>query len=532
MAKFNSTSTRPAVSSPVKTERIPSGRTHEGAPGYARDAKGELFLLAVSNMVGEDTFYEKAGNRDDRFRQLVHQVAVEDGEWIARFLPWLRSEANMRSASLVAALEAVKARLAAGEQGLNRRLVNTVLQRADEPGEALAYWTSTYGRAVPKPVKRGVADAVQRLYNERNLLKYDTDSKGYRFGDVIDLVHPAPHPDKPWQGALFQHALDRRHNRDNDIPESLETLRRRAHLMSIPVAERRAIVAGGVPDAVAATLADAGMTWEALAGWLQGPMDKQAWETIIPSMGYMALLRNLRNFDEAGISDAVADQVIAKFVNPDEVAKSRQLPFRFYSAYRNAPSLRWGYALDRALTLATSNVPSFKGRTLILVDTSASMTSGAISARSTVTPVQAAALFGVALATRGDQVDLYGFADGVFKHPIPAGGSVLKEMERFCKRIGEVGHGTQIAASVRATYQGHDRVIILSDMQTMSGYYAGSVTDAAPKHIPMYGFNLQGYQYAAMPTGHGNRHELGGFSDSTFKLIPLLEAGRNADWPF
>ncbi|MEV4384093.1 TROVE domain-containing protein, partial [Streptosporangium sp. NPDC049644] len=139
MSKFNTTATRPAVSSPVTTERTPSGRTYEGAPGYVRDAKGELFLLAVSNMVGESTFYEKAGDRDDRFRNLVHQVAVEDGEWMARFLPWLRSEANMRTAPLVAALESVKARLAAGEHGLNRQLVNSVIQRADEPGEALAY---------------------------------------------------------------------------------------------------------------------------------------------------------------------------------------------------------------------------------------------------------------------------------------------------------------------------------------------------------------------------------------------------------
>ncbi|KAB8186897.1 TROVE domain-containing protein [Nonomuraea phyllanthi] len=531
MTKFNSTTTRPAVFSPVKTERTPSGRTHEGAPGYIRDAKGELFLLAVSNMVGEDTFYEKAGGRDNRFRALVHQVAIEDGEWLARFLPWLRGEANMRSAPIVAALEAVKARLAAGEQGLNRQLVNTVLQRPDEPGEALAYWTSTYGRAIPKPVKRGIADAVQRMYNERNLLKYDTDSKGYRFGDVIDLVHPSPDAAKRWQGDLFRHALDRRHGRDNDIPESLAMLRRRAHLMSMPVAERRAIVAVGVPSAVNATLADAGMTWEALAGWLQGPMDAQAWTAVIPSMGYMALLRNLRNFDQAGIPDEIADQIIAKLVNPEEVARSRQLPFRFFSAYLNAPSLRWGHALDKALTLATSNVPAFKGRTLVLVDTSASMTGSRISGRSSVSPAQAAALFGVSLAVKGG-VDLYGFADSVFKHEVGKGASVLRELERFAARTGEVGHGTQIAASVQRTYSGHDRVIILSDMQTMSGYYAGNVTDAAPKHIPMYGFNLVGYQHAAMPTGAGNRHELGGFSDSTFKLIPLLEAGRSCDWPF
>ncbi|MEV4159263.1 TROVE domain-containing protein [Nonomuraea dietziae] len=525
MAKFNSTSGKPAVFSPVTTEATPSGRTHEGAPGYVRDAKSELFLLAVSNMVGENTFYEKAGDRDDRFRRLVHQVAVEDVEWLARFLPWLRSEANMRSAPLVAALEAVKARLGAGEQGLNRQLVGSVLQRADEPGEALAYWTSRYGRAVPKPVKRGIADAVQRLYNERNLLKYDTSSRGWRFGDVIDFVHPSPDAGKPWQGALFEHALDRRHDRDKPVPAQLSTLIERERLMALPVEARHAVLATETER-----LAAAGMTWEALAGWLQGPMGKGAWEAIIPSMGYMALLRNLRNFDEAGVSDEVASQIAAKLSNPEEVARSRQLPFRFYSAYLNAPSLRWGHALDKALSLATGNVPAFEGRTLILVDTSASMTGSRVSSRSSVSPAQAAALFGVVLASKGG-ADLYGFADRVFRHDLGKGASVLKELNRFVDRIGEVGHGTQIAESVRRTYDSHDRVIILSDMQTMNGY-GGNVTDAAPKHIPMYGFNLAGYQHAAMPAGSGNRHELGGFSDATFKLIPLLEAGRNADWPF
>ncbi|MET8862539.1 hypothetical protein ABZW11_06235 [Nonomuraea sp. NPDC004580] len=191
-----------------------------------------------------------------------------------------------------------------------------------------------------------------------------------------------------------------------------------------------------------------------------------------------------------------------------------------------------GATLDRALTLATSNVPSFKGRTLVLVDTSASMTSGAVAARSSVSPVQAAALFGVTLAVRGSHVDLYGFADGVFEHPVPADGAVLAEMRRFCRRIGEVGNGTRIAKAVRSTYRGHDRVVILSDMQTMTRSIGRGVTSAAPEHVPMYGFNLQGYRYAAMPAGRGNRHEFGGFSDSMFALIPLLEAGGDAGWPF
>ena len=83
MAKFNIFRARPAGTSPVATAPAPSGRTYEGGDGYARDTKSELFLLAVSNM-GEDTFYESAGQRDNRFAQLVHAAALADPEWTAR----------------------------------------------------------------------------------------------------------------------------------------------------------------------------------------------------------------------------------------------------------------------------------------------------------------------------------------------------------------------------------------------------------------------------------------------------------------
>src|SRR5580693_3105372 len=91
------------LTSPVRAAR--RALTHEGGPAYSRDVKGELFLLAVTNMVGEDTFYESAGKRDDRFRALLHAAVAEDADWVARFVPWLRGTANMRSASVVAAVE-------------------------------------------------------------------------------------------------------------------------------------------------------------------------------------------------------------------------------------------------------------------------------------------------------------------------------------------------------------------------------------------------------------------------------------------
>ncbi|MQY14020.1 hypothetical protein SRB5_41810 [Streptomyces sp. RB5] len=514
--------------------RAPDTVTFEGGAAYTRDAKSDLVLLAVVNMVGEDTFYEKAADRDNRFRDLVRTVAVEDGEWLAAFVRWLRGEANMRSAALVAAAEGVRARLEAGLHGVNRRLVDAVCLRADEPGEFLAYWTATYGRTLPKPVKRGVGDAARRLYNERSLLKYDAGTaRDFRFADVLELTHPAPDAAKPWQGELFKYAIDRRHQRDT-VPQGLRTVRARAELMALPVEERRAVVER--PDA-AQTLRAAGVTWEALAGWLQGPMDATAWGAVLPSMGTMALIRNLRNFDEAGVPDEVTDQVLARISDPAEVARSRQFPYRYLSAYRAAPSLRWGHALDKALTAATANIPALPGRTLVLVDTSASMT-GTVSARSRVRHVDVAALFGVALAYRGCDVDLVGYANGWFLHDITTGGSVLREIDRFCERIGEVGHGTETARTLLDTFDkdAHERVVIISDMQAFQAWSSHgqiSVSEAVPADVPVFGVNTTGYAAASIDATRHQRFEIGGFSDKLFTMISLVgDRGRTAAWPW
>jgi hypothetical protein len=371
MAKFNKSAARAAVFSPVQTERVPSGVTFEGGPGFSRDAKSELFLLAVANMVGEPTFYEPADGRDSRYITLVHEVAVADADWTTRFLAWLRNGAHMRSASLVGGLEAARALTAAGIPG-GRQIVASVLQRADEPGEALAYWTGAYGRKVPKAVKRGIADAALRLYNERAVLKWDTASKGFRFGDVLNLVHPETKTE--WQSRLFEYVLDRRYGRDdlgrNVLEPSLLPMIAANARLRVDAADAADVLLD--PDRLKA----AGFTWEDALSLAGNRVPKaKLWEALTPSMGYMALLRNLRNFDEAGVSDAVATTVAAKLADPAEVAKSRQLPMRFLSAYRAAPSLRWSWPLESALDASLTSIPELPGRTLVLVDTSGSMNS-------------------------------------------------------------------------------------------------------------------------------------------------------------
>ncbi|MFF8615360.1 TROVE domain-containing protein [Streptomyces sp. NPDC015350] len=503
----------------------PGLRTYEGGPAFVREPREELFLLAVGNFVSQRTFYESGEERDDRYIRLVGELAVQDPVWTAGLLRWLRGEGNMRTASLVGAATYVRARLAAGvsEGPSNRSVIDSVLRRADEPGELLAYWTSVYGRNVPQPMKRGIADGVRRLYTSRSLLKYDTESKNFRFGDVLNLVHASPDPEKPWQGALFQYILDRRHHPGRAVPPASDRLLT-AHraLMESALDERRALLTGpGGPE----RLAGAGMTWEALAGWLHGPMDAAAWEAVIPTMAPMALLRNLRNFDEAGVSDEVAARVAARLSDASEVARSRQFPFRYLAAHQRVPSRRWAAALERALGHSLANVPSLPGRTLILVDRSDSMFWDTVSERSELTRADAAAVFGTGLAMRAEQADLVEFGWRSAEVPFEPGEPVLEVLKRF-HGLG----GTHTTKAVRTHYREHDRVVIVTDEQAVPRHPRGPV-EPVPADIPVYTWNLAGYRPAHGPTGP-HRHTFGGLTDAAFRMIGLIEAGHEASWPW
>lgn len=546
MSRFNTSShhAKPPVAmatSPMGTtsRKAPDMRTHNGADGWSKTPQTELFLRLTSAFSGrQKSFYEDASTRDARLVELTHKLAVEDPTFVFNLARWARTEGNIRTGAIMVAIEFVRARLAAGLHGVvgvdvphpdlvdapgyriasNRTIIDAVCQRADEPGEVLAYWMAQYGRKIPKPVKRGLADAAARLYSQRSLLKYDTVSHGVRFADVLELTHTTPDPDKAaWQGDLFKYAIDRRHGRANGIPESLGILARNALLRS----------EGKLNHWLDSdVLREAAMTWEDALSAVGSKVDKRKlWEAMIPSMGYMALLRNLRNFDQAGVSDTVAAQVAAKLSDPDEVKRGKQFPFRYLAAYQHAPSLRWSYPLETALGHSLGNVPALPGRTLILVDRSGSMWSP-MSDRSELNRADAAAIFGTALAVRAEASDLVQFGSRWNKLNYRNGESILKILERF----GSLG-GTDTVGALRTFYSGHDRVVIVTDEQYSYSHY-GSVGDQVPAHVPIYTWNLAGYTGSHAPSGADARFTFGGLTDKAFTLIPLLEAGKSGAWPW
>jgi hypothetical protein len=446
-----------------------------------------------------------------------------------------------------------------------------------------------------------------RLWRERGVIRYDKPDRPLRFADAIELVHPDPRKIRApkdlvlthgrYEGwdtrdaasdyeryhaqhatTLFKYLLDERHHGDGD-PDGLHALSARKELSRLTPALRHRFAARALDDRTSTEnhelrLAAAGQ-WEFIKSWLgegSGNLktalsDREQWELVLPWMGYMAMLRNLRNFEQAGMKPEQIMEVRRRLSDPGEVANSRQLPFRFLSAHLNTRSAHWLFALETALGLSVNSVPLMPGRGLIMIDMSGSMR-GELSKRpqkprrdgkpdTTVYPnrIQAAALFALALAQRNaGHADVYGFADRpgghrayhsnpghiLFEGMDDPSFSVLRAMGNIVDKIGVIGYGTAIEQNLRQCYNGHDWVAIFSDEQTipggpswnpMYGHEIGDITACLPENTWTFAWNLAGYASGAFPTG-GRRFALAGLTDASFGIMQRIMSGHSARWPW
>lgn len=182
--------------------------------------------------------------------------------------------------------------------------------------------------------------------------------------------------------------------------------------------------------------------------------------------------------------------------------------------------------MEKGLQASLANVPRLVGRTLVLVDRSGSMRAP-LSARSDLNRADATAVFGAALARRCTDADLVEYGTESRQVRLEPGAVLLRVSERF----GHMG-GTDTAAAVRSHFRGHDRVVIVTDEQVWGGYRGEEPTRQVPESVPVYTWNLAGDERGHGPSGGHDRHVFGGLGDAAFCMIPLIEAGRTAHWPW
>src|SRR5262249_40362977 len=199
------------------------------------------------------------------------------------------------------------------------------------------------------------------------LLKYDGADRP-TFADVLKMVGGSRKLRRFGSGAgwplsrpMFQYLVNGVVT--DDAPEILH--RRRAFFRNT--------------DASAVTTAEieaAGLTWENVVSHLGA--SRAVWELVIPVMGEMALTRNLRNFEQAGIGPGAWERVEASLLRDGD---SVQLPFRFFSAAREVESGEARRVVGLALDRSCARVPDLPGVTVALADNSGSAVGCAVSSR-------------------------------------------------------------------------------------------------------------------------------------------------------
>lgn len=387
----------------MKLNVVPKVTTHEGGKAAAFPPFEELKRAVSACFLWENVFYEDGTSLAQRIAALVPKCKPAD---VAALAVDLRTNGRIRHAPLLLVREL--ARHPATVPHLVRDTLFAVVQRPDELSEFLSIYWKDGKQPLTRQVKLGLALAFAK-FNEYSLAKYNGGQAAIKLRDVLFMIHAKPKDEE--QAALWKRLVD----------GTLAT-----------------------PD-----------TWEVQ---LSAGADKRAtFERLIRegSLGYLALLRNLRKMAEVGVEEALIMSALL-----EGAAKSKALPFRFVAAGSAAP--QWKATLGVAMQTALSDHPRMAGRTVVLVDVSGSMSS-AMSAKSDITRFEGAAALAMMLMAISPDCVVYTFSRELAK-VAPVQGFALYDAMQASQPMRDTYLGK--AVKELQALEECDRLIVITDEQS------------------------------------------------------------------
>lgn len=481
---------------------------YEGAKVYALTPEIELYAAVVTAGLS-DSFYEK---NEDRLKRIQALMLKTNPEYIAQLAVYARNDMYMRSIPMVLAVELAKIN---SGNNLVSKTIDGVVKRADEITELLAYYqlankrtgTKKLGK-LSKQVQKGLSNSFNR-FDEYQFAKYNREGE-VKLRDALFLVHPKA-KDEAQQLVFNKIAMN-----TLDTPYTWET-------------ELSVLGQVKYENAQAKALAF-----------------KAKWEELIDSdkIGYMALLRNLRNIIEAKVSYSRLKKVCDYLANEKAVANSKQLPFRFLAAHREITALKSENttlvlnALEDAVVASIKNLKGFDENTRVLIacDVSGSMQK-AISVKSKILLYDIGLMLGMLMQSKCKRVvsGMFGDTWKVINMP---NRNVLANVNEYYRREGEVGYSTNGYKVIDDLINRHvimDKLFLFTDCQLWDNQHGGSSLQSSwanyKKVVPnakLYLFDLAGYGQSPVSMKQNDVYLIAGWSDKVFDVLNAIETGTSA----
>jgi len=460
---------------------------NEGAIAYSMSDKEKLLTQVLTSFFNENKFY---GDNSLDILNTVRNVIKTEAKFVANLCVFARNEMHLRTISHVLVSELAKS--TEGKEYV-RRTLNGIIERPDDMTEVLAYYINTYGKPIPNSLKKGLADSFGK-FDEYQLAKYNRQN-AIKLKNILCLVHPKAKDET--QNDLWKRLLEDR----------LET----------PV------------------------TWETELS-VKGNT-KETWESLIDGnrLGYMAMMRNLRNIIKSEASNI--DKVYKYLADEERVLRNKQLPFRYYSAYKALKNEGLGTskiydALEIAIKASTQNINRLNGKTLIAADVSGSMNSP-ISRKSDLTCAEIAVLMLSIANYICEESITTTFDNNLYMYNLSTQNGIISN----ANSIEVNGGGTDITLPLRYLIDKKifvDRIIILSDNEINSGYstsmsYGGpktcqSLVEWYKKYINpdvwVHAIDMQGY--GTQQFKGKNVNIIAGWSERVFDFISSVEQGMDS----
>jgi hypothetical protein len=489
MTRFN----QKAVNQHLKFDTV----NREGEKAHSLNPETELYSL-VCTCVLQNQFYRSESEILKRLKELI---AIVNPEYTKKLAIYAREKMYLRSIPLVIAV------LLAKNGHCDKKFIERIIQRADEITELLAVWSCLCGgdgidrkevAKLPASIKKGIALAFKK-FDAYQFAKYKREDKEITLRDAMFLCHPKP---------------------EDKEREQLYKM----------IAEKE-LPAPYTWEVELSTAADKGKT------------KREVWEELINSgkIGYMALLRNIRNMLNENIGLEQANRATGKLSDKKEVQKSKQLPFRFLSAYREIENV--GHpdvhlflnAIEAAILHSTDNIPGFDGQTLLIAsDVSGSMTQ-TITERSKVELYDVGLILAMMLQSKtrcytGIFGDVY---EGIQlpKDNIIRNAAKLREIGNS---VGYSTNGFKVIKWLNDNKKQVDRVMIFTDCQLWDSDRSNSCIanewikyKAINPKAKLYLFDLAGYGNTPLAINENDVYLIAGWSDKIFDVLAALDKGES-----